>query len=172
MSVCNQFGHYGSYSLRAFNFSIIPKEFLTQEFLGKKDLFREVRVRNVILAIIIILELLRASTVFLIGGYFQQKGVQNGVVGVGAKNFMLNNFIWFFWPLHVEKVLIQGATQLGATGLRASEREICLWEGLWKDLWKPLNTSENLSKTLWKETLSETLSEADFPLKGSRSCCP
>ena len=28
--------------------------------------------------------------------------------------------------------------RLGARGLRASEREICLWEGLWKDLWKPL----------------------------------
>ena len=53
----------------------------------------------------------------------------------------------------------QGATRLGATGLRASEREICLWEGLWEGLWKPLTklwrplkktlkTSQR--KTLWK----------------------
>ena len=39
----------------------------------------------------------------------------------------------------------EGATRLGATGLRGSEREICLWEGLWEDLWK---TSKNLSKPL------------------------
>ena len=52
---------------------------------------------------------------------------------------------------------VQGATRLGATGPRASEREICLWEGLWKplkNLWnplknllKPLKTSENPLKT-------------------------
>ena len=40
---------------------------------------------------------------------------------------------------------VQGATRIGATGLRASEREICLWEGLWEDLWKPL---KNLLKPL------------------------
>ena len=30
----------------------------------------------------------------------------------------------------------EGATRLGATALRGSEREICLWEGLWEDLWE------------------------------------
>ena len=64
----------------------------------------------------------------------------------------------------------QGATRLGATGLRASEREICLWKGLCSE--KSLKISENTSRNLWKPSLSETLSEADFPLRGSRSCCP
>ena len=71
-------------------------------------------------------------------------------------------FLWDGTMLGLEKV--QGATRLGATGLRASEGEICLWEDLWKPLkilWKPLKTSKNL----WKASLSETLSEADFPLE-------
>ena len=87
---------------------------------------------------------------------------------------------------------VQGATRLGATGLRASERKSAservserTSENLSKDsenlskisenLWKPLKTSETLSKplktsknlskplkNLWKPSLSETLSEADF----------
>ena len=55
---------------------------------------------------------------------------------------------------------VQGATRIGATRPRASEREICLWEGLWEDLWKPL-------KNLWK-----ALKNLLKPLRGSRSCCP
>ena len=92
---------------------------------------------------------------------------------------------------------VQGATRLGATGLRASEREICLCRGSLrgplKTSKKPLNTSkktlktsENLGKPLktsekpsekplkisLSETLSETLSGAGLSLRGSRSCCP
>ena len=58
---------------------------------------------------------------------------------------------------HYGRKEFQGATRWGATGLRASEREICLWEGLWEDLWKPLKISENLwkmsefdSENLWR----------------------
>ena len=89
----------------------------------------------------------------------------------------------FRFSLILEKV--QGATGLGATGLRASERKSAServsertsenlskisenLENLWKPL-EPLKTSKNLSKplkNLWKpslsETVSETLSEADF----------
>ena len=90
---------------------------------------------------------------------------------------------------NLEKV--QGATRLGETGLRASERENCLWEGLWEDLWKSLKnlwkisekslkTSEKSLKTSEKSLKTSqrpshrqiSLSEADFPLRGSRSCCP
>ena len=36
--------------------------------------------------------------------------------------------------VHQEPLMgkVQGETRIGATGLRASEREICLWEGLWE----------------------------------------
>ena len=49
---------------------------------------------------------------------------------------------WFFLPRKITHLLsvncrsFKGATRLGATGLRGSEREICLWEGLWEDLWE------------------------------------
>ena len=73
---------------------------------------------------------------------------------------LFQGFQGFSREENLEKV--QGATRIGATGLRASEREICLWEGLWEDLWKPLKnlwkplknllkplkTSQNLSKPL------------------------
>ena len=64
---------------------------------------------------------------------------------------------------------VKGATRLGATELRASEREICRSEGLWKDLWKPLkNVWKPLkplktSKDLWKRL--KTLPLRD-PLRG------
>ena len=48
--------------------------------------------------------------------------------------------------------------------LKTSEKSLKTTE----DLWKPLKTSENL----WKPSFSEILAEADFPLRGSRSCCP
>ena len=60
-------------------------------------------------------------------------------------------------PFPLEKV--QGATRIGATGLRASERGICLWEGLWEDLWKPL-------KNLWSENPLKNLLK---PLKTSKN---
>ena len=43
--------------------------------------------------------------------------------------------------LHHLHQAFQGATRLGATGLRGSERKMALWEGLWEGFWK---TSENL----------------------------
>ena len=59
--------------------------------------------------------------------------------------------VFFVGLCFLEKV--QGATRLGATRLRASEREICLWEGLWEDFWKPLKKlwkPLKSSKNLWK----------------------
>ena len=91
------------------------------------------------------------------------------------------------------------ATRLGATGLRGSEREICLWEGLWEDLWEGgfqrfLEVLEVFRgfqfQRLWEvlqrfletfrgfsKALSETLSECHFPLRvagrvAPKSCCP
>ena len=71
----------------------------------------------------------------------------------------------------------QGPTRLGATGLRASEREICLWEGLWEDLWKisenlwePLKTSKDLwkpLKALWKPLRTLPLRD---PLRDAPNC--
>ena len=61
---------------------------------------------------------------------------------------------------------VQGGTRLGATGLRASEREICLWEGLWEDLWKPLKISDNLRKPLKKTSKT---SENLWPSQSSLS---
>ena len=60
---------------------------------------------------------------------------------------------------------VQGATRLGATGPRASEREICLCEGLWDDLQnfpKPPKTSKNLWKPLKTLPLGDPLRD---PLK-------
>ena len=54
-----------------------------------------------------------------------------------SKQLYFEPSAYFFWGK------VQGAARLGAKGLRASEREICLWEGLWEDLCKPL-------KNLWK----------------------
>ena len=48
---------------------------------------------------------------------------------------------------------------------RVSER---VSERTSENLWKPLKTSDNPRKT---SPSPETLSEADFPLRGSRSCC-
>ena len=80
---------------------------------------------------------------------------------------------------------------IGATGPRASEREICLWEGLWeggfseilqrflevfrgfKRFSEVLRSFQRFQEIFerFSEVLSETLSEADFPLRGSQSCC-
>ena len=61
------------------------------------------------------------------------------------------------------------ATQIGATGLRGSEREICLREGLsdlWKPSQKPLKTSENLWKTLKTLKTSEKKKNSEnLPLR-------
>ena len=82
--------------------------------------------------------------------------------------------------LKLEKV--QGATRLGATGLRASERvsertsetsqktlktsQKSLKTS--ENLWKPLKTSQKSLKTL---PLRDPL-RGRFPLRGSQSCCP
>ena len=75
--------------------------------------------------------------------------------------------------------------RIGATGPRASEREICLWEGLWEGFWG--GGFQRFSKIFqrfseifqrfseifqsFSEVLSETLSVANFPL-GSSQCFP
>ena len=66
-----------------------------------------------------------------------------GRIGKIGKVTYLGSKCQFPWgPTHPKLEKVQGATRLGETGLRASEREICLWEGLSEDLWKPL-------KNLW-----------------------
>ena len=65
-----------------------------------------------------------------------------------------------------------GATRLGATGPRVSERKIFPREILRKGLRKPPRGTLVMKMKFTEGDLSETLSEADFPLGDSRSCCP
>ena len=60
----------------------------------------------------------------------------------------------------------------GATGLRGSEREICLWEGLWDDLWKPSKKTLPLKKLRkpyksWKTLKKTSKNPAEKPWKPS-----
>ena len=77
--------------------------------------------------------------------------------GVHLCNGIKHDGHWQTSPIGWRK--FKGQHEYGATRLRASEREICLWEGLWEDLWKslknlwkplrkPLKTSQK--KKLWK----------------------
>ena len=99
--------------------------------------------------------------------------VRSGLKGPNSPN----PFPWFsFFLIASERV-----------SERTSESLWRISENLWKlsenlsalkslkiseNLFKPLATSENLWKPSENPSLSETLSEADFPLRGSRSCCP
>ena len=73
---------------------------------------------------------------------------QEGSAGAGREGSFLR---YLLGVAHASAIYTTSrATRLGATGLRASEREICLWQGLWEDLWQPL-------KNLWKPlTASKT----------------
>ena len=106
----------------------------------------------------------------------RQSIAQEGVRAINARISWLENG-------SLEKV--QGATRLGATGLRASERKSAservserTSENLSKiseTSEKSLKTSENLSKSLKTLPLRGPLRDplrGRFPLRGSQSCCP
>ena len=94
-----------------------------------------------------------------------------------CKEFLafLSVFPFFLWEF-------QGATRLGATGLRGSEREICLWEGLWEDLcfrgFQRFSEGLRGFQRFWEvfrgfsKALSETLSECHFPLRVAGRVAP
>ena len=102
--------------------------------------------------------------------WFQRlQGCRNGIFGKRC-----------FVPCRLQE--FQGATRSGATGLRGSEREICLWEGLWEDLWEGgfqrflevFRGFQRFSEVFrgFSKALSETLSECHFPLRVAGRVAP